>query len=69
VFRVGELTFGIVICYDSTFPEPARAMAAQGARALFIPTNNGLPNNRVYPELVQEARASDLARAIQNRVC
>ena len=31
VFRVGELTFGIVICYDSTFSEPARAMAAQGA--------------------------------------
>ena len=27
VFRVGELTFGIAICYDSTFPEPARAMA------------------------------------------
>jgi len=68
VFRVGDLTFGIVICYDSTFSEPARAMAAQGATALFIPTNNGLPSNRAYPELVQEARASDLARAVENRV-
>jgi predicted amidohydrolase len=68
VFRVGELTFGIVICYDSTFSEPARAMAAQGARALFIPTNNGLPNNRAYAELVQEARVSDLTRAVENRV-
>ena len=68
VFRVGELTFGVVICYDSTFSEPARAMAAQGATALFVPTNNGLPNNRAYPELVQEARASDLARAVENRV-
>ena len=68
VFRVGELTFGIVICYDSTFSEPARAMTAQGATALLIPTNNGLPNNRAYPELVQEARASDLARAVENRV-
>jgi 5-aminopentanamidase len=68
VFRVGELTFGILICYDSTFSEPARAMAAQGATALFIPTNNGLTNNRDYPELVQEARASDLARAVENRV-
>jgi predicted amidohydrolase len=46
VFRVGELTFGIVICYDSTFSEPARAMAAQGATALFVPTNNGLPIKR-----------------------
>ena len=68
VFRVRELTFGILICYDSTFAEPARAMAAQGATVLFIPTNNSLPNNRVYPELVQEARASDLARAVENRV-
>ncbi|MCL4794988.1 MAG: carbon-nitrogen hydrolase family protein [Bryobacteraceae bacterium] len=68
VFQVGELTFGIVICHDSTFSEPAKAMAAQGATALFIPTNNGLPNNRAYPELVQEARASDLSRAVENHV-
>jgi 5-aminopentanamidase len=68
VFRVGELTFGIVICYDSTFPEPARTMAAQGATALFIPTNNGLPHNRAYSEVVKEARAADLARAVENSV-
>jgi len=68
VFRVGELTFGIVICYDSTFSEPARAMAAQGATALFVPTNNGLPIKRAYPGLVQEARASDSARALENGV-
>jgi predicted amidohydrolase len=43
-------------------------MAAQGAAAFFIPTNNGLPNNRAYPEVVQEARASDRARAVENRV-
>lgn len=29
VFRVGSLTFGIVICNDSNYPEPARIMAAQ----------------------------------------
>jgi len=68
VFRVDELTFGILICYDSTFPEPARAMAAQGATVLFVPTNNGLPTNRAYPGLVQEARASDCDRAIENSV-
>lgn len=68
VFRVGELTFGILICRDSTFSEPARAMAAQGAKALFIPTNNSLPNNRVHNDLLEEARASDLARAVESRV-
>jgi predicted amidohydrolase len=68
VFRVGELTFGILICYDSTFSEPARAMAAQGAKVLFVPTNNGLPTSRAYPGLVQEARASDRARALENGV-
>ena len=68
VFRVGELTFGIVICSDSNYSEPARVMATQGAIALFVPTNNGLPNKRAYPELVQEARAADIARAVENRV-
>src|SRR5690348_13921098 len=34
VFRLGELTFGIVICNDSNFSEPAKRMAAQGATAL-----------------------------------
>ncbi len=68
VFRVAALTFGIVICYDSTFREPAAAMAAQGARILFVPTNNALPAARANPGLVQEARASDIARATENSV-
>ena len=68
VFTVGALTFGIVICRDSSFPEPARAMAAWGARALFVPTNNGLPPRKGGPELVGEARNADLARARENGV-
>lgn len=68
VFRVGGLTFGIVICYDSTFSAPAKAIAAQGASALFVPTNNGLPKKRVYPGLVQETRGSDSSRALENGV-
>ena len=43
VFHVGRLIFGIIICNDSNFSEPARIMASQGATALFIPTNNGPP--------------------------
>jgi len=68
VFRVGGLTFGIVICCDSNYPEPVRFMAAQGAAALFVPTNNGLPNKRDHPELVAEARKADIARALENRI-
>jgi 5-aminopentanamidase len=68
VFTVGELTFGILICNDSNYHEPARIMAAQGAAALFIPTNNGLPPAKAGPELVAEARNVDIARATENSV-
>jgi len=68
VFRVGALTFGIVICNDSNYPEPCKAMAAKGAKVLFVPTNNGLPTNQICPGVVQEARGADLARAVENRV-
>jgi 5-aminopentanamidase len=68
VFMVGELTLGIVICRDSTFAEPVRAMASQGAAALFVPTNNGLPPGRAGPEISVEVRNEDVARATENRV-
>ena len=68
VFQLGELTFGIIICHDSNFAEPADRMANQGATVLFVPTNNGLPSKRAYPELVREARTADIKRAIENRV-
>jgi predicted amidohydrolase len=66
VFTVGGLTFGILICNDSNFPELARSMAAQGAAALFILTNNGLPPDRA--DVSADARKADVALAIQNRV-
>jgi predicted amidohydrolase len=68
VFTVGELTFGIIICLDSNYYEPARIMAARGAAALFVPTNNGLPPVKAGPELVTHARNVDIARAIENSV-
>jgi len=43
-------------------------MAAKGATALFVPTNNALPANRARPELVSQARNVDIARAIDNSV-
>jgi predicted amidohydrolase len=68
VFRAGDLTFGIAICNDSNYPELARCMAVQNAAALFIPTNNGLPNERASRELNAAARSTDVALAIQNRI-
>jgi predicted amidohydrolase len=66
VFQVGELTFGIVICNDSNYFEPARRMGARGATALFVPTNNGLPPTRADAGLVAQARNVDVARAVEN---
>lgn len=68
VFHAGDLTFGIVICNDSNYFEPARVMAAKGAAVLFVPTNNSLPLARSRQGLVDEARACDIARAVDNTV-
>jgi predicted amidohydrolase len=66
VFHIGGLTFGIMICNDSNYPEPARIMASQGATALFVPTNNGLPGPKA--DVTVNARNVDIARAIENSV-
>ncbi len=66
IFSVGGLTFGIVICNDSNYPEAARIMASQGATALFVPTNNGLPVEKA--DVVAQTRNVDIARAIENGV-
>jgi predicted amidohydrolase len=66
VFQVDGLTFGIVICNDSNFSEPARILASRGATALFIPTNNGLPPEKA--DVVAQARNADIALARENSV-
>ena len=67
VFRVHELTFGILICNDSNYPELARTMRGQGATVLFIPTNNGLPKGRASIEVNAAARECDVSLAVENR--
>lgn len=68
VFTVGDLTFGIVICRDSTFREPARVMADRGATALFIPTNNALLPMKGGVDIVEHARETDIGLARENNV-
>jgi predicted amidohydrolase len=43
-------------------------MTARGAKIIFIPTNNGLPHNRVGPELIALTNKVDKARAAENNV-
>jgi predicted amidohydrolase len=61
VFKVGRLSFGIMICNDSNYPELAAGMAARGARVIFLPSNNGLPPEMA--DVVAQSRAVDIARA------
>jgi len=68
VFRAGELTFGIVICNDSNYPELPRRMAIQGATALFIPTNNGLAHRRASLKVNAAARITDVALATESQL-
>ena len=53
-----------MICNDSNYPEVARAIAAQGAAAMFIPTNNSLPPEKA--DVVAQARNVDIATARGN---
>jgi len=68
VFTLNGLTFGIIICRDSTFDEPATSMLCQGATALFVPTNNGLSSIEGGPKVAAEARRSDVVRATADHV-
>lgn len=43
VFDIDGLKFGVNICYDTAHPEPAAAVAQQGAALLLCPANNMSP--------------------------
>jgi predicted amidohydrolase len=67
-FVIGDLTFGIIICNDTNYLEPARIIAAQGAAALFIPTNNALLPHRINAMSKNLARNKHIARAVENGI-
>jgi predicted amidohydrolase len=50
VFQTDFGTIGILICWDMQFPEPARALALQGAEILLVPIAGG-------SEILTRARA------------
>lgn len=59
LFTVGDLTFGINICYDTNFPEAAGKIAAIGASLIVCLSNNMMPRNKaeVFRERHNAVRA------------
>ena len=68
VFAAGCLTFGVIICLDSQFAEPAAALVALGAKALLVPTNNGLPPGKGGVGLIADSRACDARLAVTHGI-
>jgi len=66
IFTVGGLSFGIMICNDSNYPELATDMASRGAKAIFLPSNNGLRSEKA--SVVALSRSVDIALAMDNKV-
>src|SRR4051794_24141935 len=66
VFTVEGLTVGIMICNDTNHPELARALAARGAQALFVPSNNALSPEKA--DVVRATHAVDIACAREHCV-
>jgi predicted amidohydrolase len=65
VFTRGSTRFGIVICNDANYVEPARVLAARGAALLFMPLNNALPRE-VADAWRTRTRSNLIARAVEN---
>ena len=47
IFEAKGIPFGVIICHDSSFVEPALTMRWKGARLLFSPHYNSIPYDRM----------------------
>ena len=56
VIELPEMRIGMLICYDSSFPEAARVLALQGADLIVLPTN-WPPTSGLTADVVPAARA------------
>jgi predicted amidohydrolase len=56
VHSIAGMKVGILICFDVEFPEAVRALAAQGAELIAVPTANMFPYTLI-PSLVVPTRA------------
>lgn len=58
VHAAGDLRIGMIICYDASFPEAARALTLGGAELIVLPTN-WPPGSEPTAAHVVNARASE----------
>jgi predicted amidohydrolase len=64
-YAVGDHSFGVVICHDGNFVEPARLLALAGVRVLVCPLNNDLRAD-VARKWAARTHANLVARAVEN---
>jgi predicted amidohydrolase len=67
VFQRGDVKFGVVICSDGGYIEPARILAAKGAKIIFAPHYNYI-NKEYLLEHYRTVRSDHTARAVENSV-
>ena len=66
-FERGGVKFGVIICSDGGFIEPARILALKGARIIFAPHFNYIGAKGLIGHF-QHVRADHTARAVENDV-
>lgn len=67
VFERGGVKFGVIICSDGGYIEPARILALKGARIIFAPHFNYIGAKGLIAHF-QHVRADHTARAVENDV-
>jgi len=67
VFERSGVKFGVVICSDGGYIEPARILALKGARIVFAPHYNYLKAADLIRHF-QKVRADHTARAVENGI-
>lgn len=65
VFDHRSTPFGVAICNDLWYVEPARVLAAAGTAMLFVPTNSGHPRE-VTSSFRARGENLPIARAVEN---
>lgn len=67
VFKRGDVRFGVIICSDGGYIEPARILAVKGAQVIFAPHYNYITQQQLISHFMK-VRADHTARAVENRV-
>jgi predicted amidohydrolase len=67
VFERDGVTFGVIICSDGGFIEPARILAAKGAKIVFAPHFNYIGAKGLIDHF-QKVRSDHIARAVENHI-